>query len=268
MVRLFLAILLTCLSVFYQRLTGPSYPAKVPLTVGGKTESVRLPRSHPTTSDCPIAVPLMSPDQEAAVYFRPYPSKGAWRNLPLGRKAHTDTQSVALPPAPPAGKIQYYLLIKAAGDLKLLGSPESPFTLRFHGDVPTVLLTLHILFMLFAMCASNLAGLDVLAKGNSYQKYAVLTVGFLIVGGFVLGPWVQKCAFGHLWTGFPIGNDVTDTKTLIALGAWIVAVLLNFKRKHPWAAFLAAVVLFAVFFIPHSVLGSQLDYQTGKVITG
>ncbi len=49
----------------------------------------------------------------------------------------------------------------------------------------------------------------------------------------ILGPIVQKYAFGELWTGIPFGWDLTDNKTLIAFLFWILAVIMNRKKERP-----------------------------------
>ena len=35
------------------------------------------------------------------------------------------------------------------------------------------------------------------------------------LGGMILGPIVQKYAFGAYWTGIPFGHDLTDAKNLV-----------------------------------------------------
>jgi hypothetical protein len=85
----------------------------------------------------------------------------------------------------------------------------------------------------------------------------------------LLGPAVQKYAFGAFWTGWPFGNDLTDNKTLVAVIGWLIAWLR--VRKYPnrrgWAI-AAALILLAVYLIPHSMFGSELDYSTGEIETG
>ena len=88
-------------------------------------------------------------------------------------------------------------------------------------------------------------------------------------GGMILGPIVQKYAFDAYWTGWPFGHDLTDNKTLIAFIAWIIAYLrLRKNRNNRGWAIAASVILLLVYLIPHSMFGSQLDYSSGKVVTG
>ncbi|MDZ7744022.1 MAG: hypothetical protein U5Q03_20390 [Bacteroidota bacterium] len=77
----------------------------------------------------------------------------------------------------------------------------------------------------------------------------------------ILGPIVQKYAFDVYWAGWPFGHDLTDNKTLVSFIFWLIAVFV--LRKNPenrtWPI-IASVVLIAIYLIPHSVLGSELDY--------
>jgi hypothetical protein len=66
----------------------------------------------------------------------------------------------------------------------------------------------------------------------------------------------------------PFGWDLTDNKTLIAFLFWVVAVILNYRKKRPLYTILASVVLLLVFSIPHSLFGSEFDYSSGQVIQG
>ena len=82
----------------------------------------------------------------------------------------------------------------------------------------------------------------------------------------VLGPIVQKFAFGEYWTGFPRGYDLTDNKMLIMWLAWIAAAgTIGFRPGPREGVGLAVVVLSTIvmmvaYLIPHSFGGSELDY--------
>jgi hypothetical protein len=88
----------------------------------------------------------------------------------------------------------------------------------------------------------------------------------------VLGPIDQKHAFGAYWTGGPCGEDLTDNKTLGMWLAWVAAVFVLGRRRDPadrvarWTTVAAAAVTIAVYLVPHSLRGSQLDY--GKLEGG
>lgn len=106
--------------------------------------------------------------------------------------------------------------------------------------------------------------LEVLAGGDGIALMWA-TIASLMAGGFVLGPIVQWYAFGVWWSGVPFGNDWTDNKVLVELVAWLVAAFLNRgQHRHRGAIVAAGVVTALVYFIPHSVFGSEFDYRTGS----
>ena len=147
-----------------------------------------------------------------------------------------------VPQQPPAGKLQYYIeLTDSKGTTTIL--KETPVVIRFKGAVPSYILTPHILFMFLAMLFSTLAGLMAIIKYPLYRKYSVWTLVLFVAGGLILGPLVQKYAFGDLWTGVPFGWDLTDNKTLIAFLFWTLAVIMNRKKERPFYTIIAAVVL-------------------------
>ena len=99
------------------------------------------------------------------------------------------------------------------------------------------------------------------------RKLAWVTLGLMTVGGLILGPIVQKYAFGAFWTGVPFGWDLTDNKTLIMWLVW--AAVCGFfvwkraksVRTERIGVILAAVVMVVVYLIPHSLRGSELDFD-------
>ena len=79
----------------------------------------------------------------------------------------------------------------------------------------------------------------------------------------IIGPIVQKYAFGIYWTGFPVGTDLTDNKTLLAIVFWLTAY--GLRKKSRWWTVAAAILMVIVYLIPHSVAGSELDYSTHRL---
>ena len=116
--------------------------------------------------------------------------------------------------------------------------------------------------MFSSMLLSTRTGLEIFNDAVRAKKLMFVTLSLLLLGGFLFGPIVQKYAFGEFWTGVPFGYDLTDNKTLIALVGWIIAAVMFLKKKNEkfWITF-AAVLMLVIFLIPHSILGSELDYK-------
>lgn len=253
-----LAVVVTLVSAVYQRVTGPTYPLKGRALVGGTEVRYELPRSAETTADAALSVPAHAP-VEGRVEWRRVRSADDWMTLALVREG--DRLVGRLPKQPAAGKIAYKVVLSAGGESKSL-TGDAPAVLRFKDPVPAWLIIPHILVMFAGMLLSTAAGLAALDKKRSPRRLVLWTVALLFFGGFVLGPLVQKFAFGVAWTGFPAGTDLTDNKTLVAFLFWIAALVAGRKGRpaRPWII-AASLVTLIVFLIPHSVLGSEYDYS-------
>ncbi|NOY36065.1 MAG: hypothetical protein GXO83_00645 [Chlorobi bacterium] len=260
-----LAILITISAAYYQRRTGPTYPRKITSDFAGRTSGITLPRSHETDENCPVILNIPDHSVSGKIIYRPYPSVKPWDTLIMNR--HGDTLEAGLPAQPPAGKLAYQILLTDK-DRQVILPADEPVVIRFKGHVPASVLVPHIFVMFFAMLLSSVAGLMAVWKKPRFKLYAWLTLIFLIVGGGILGPLVQKHAFGDLWTGIPFGWDLTDNKTLIALVMWIVAVFMSRRDKGYGWVIAASVVLLLVYSVPHSLFGSQFNYETGEIIQG
>ena len=259
-----LAVLITLGSAYYQKKTGPTYPKKIKIEVNGETFNFKLPRSAETGNNPKITIPETDSTTQVKLFYKRYPVNESFISSDL---ISENNEMVAfLPSQPPAGKLEYYLgftNIKTQHEVK-----TEPVVIRFKGAVPAWALLPHILLMFIAMLLSNTAGLFAITKTKEHIFYGQLTFLLLVLGGLVFGPIVQHFAFGQAWTGIPFGWDLTDNKTLIAVLFWLVAVLSNRKNPKYRNTIIAAAVLFLIYIIPHSLLGSELDYESGKVVTG
>jgi len=278
----FLAIVITLAAAYYQRKTGPTYPKSLNVTVNDSVYEVKLVRSLGLDERPEVKLRITDTSLKARLFYKRFKttdeySESEFRykvypvDSPLMNKVFKVNEEkgffAAVPQQPPAGKLQYYIeLTDSQGTTTLL--KDTPLVIRFKGAVPSFILTPHILFMFLAMLFSTLAGLMALTKHPLFRKYSLWTLITLIAGGMILGPIMQKYAFGEFWTGIPFGWDLTDNKTLIALLFWILAVVMNRKKESPLYTIIAAAVLLIIFSIPHSVFGSELDYSSGQVTQG
>lgn len=265
----FLAVVITISAAIYQRMTGPTYPKRVNISINKTAYKLKLVRSLSLNEKPEVKLDLADPGIKARLFFKRFKSEEEYQVADFIYRPDSKHPVfyAGVPQQPSAGKLQYYIeIIDLNGTHTYL--KENPVVIRFKGDVPAFILIPHILIMFVAMLFSTLAGLMAVIKFPMFKKYGVWTLILFIVGGFILGPVVQYYAFNELWTGIPFGWDLTDNKTLIALIFWILAVVMNRKKERPFYTILAAVVLLLVFSIPHSLFGSELNYSSGQVTQG
>ena len=253
-----LALVITLSAALYQRVTGPTWPVFGKVSIGGAQMKFRLNRSHAGEGDEEIRLPAPVQVSGGTLYLRRIPSNDPWTSLPMERDG--EYLIGRIPHQPLAGKVMYRIeLIGKDGSRTQLTA--EPVIIRFRGSVPAIVLVPHIVLMFAAMLFSNRAGLDVLLSGERVYRLSLYTFILLILGGLALGPVVQKYAFDAYWTGWPLGKDLTDNKTFFCTALWGLA-LWRTRRNPPAKGWVlaAALVTFAVFMIPHSMLGSEVDY--------
>jgi len=260
-----LAAIITIGAAIYQRKTGPTYPKEVDIQLSEQNYTVELPRSHGGKTDCPVLIPIDDPLVKGSIYFRRYPTQEEWRRIPL--EQYKEGLRAFLPHQPPAGKLEYYLELKTPNQ-RATFLASNPIRIRFKGDVPMGILIPHVILIFLAMYFSTAAGIFALFGMRIQRSMAFTALAFLFVGGMIFGPIMQHYAFGEFWTGVPFGWDLTDNKTLIAFIGWIIAVAFNWKRQAPKATIAAALLLMLIFSIPHSVMGSERNPETGEIVTG
>jgi len=254
-----IAIVITLAAAYYQRVTGPEYPKKGKSEFAGWRLSYKLGRTHAGEGDQRVAIAVPDSAIRGILYWKRYPTRDAFTGIPMQRRG--DTLVAFLPRQPLAGKLQYRFRLRY-GDHETLVPADGPVITRFRGDIPAYLLAPHILLMFLAMLWANRAGIEALRRDGNLLPYTRWTVVLLFLGGMVLGPIVQKYAFGEFWTGVPFGWDLTDNKTLIALLGWLAAWWRLKKNPQARSAVLAAAILMlAVYLIPHSVMGSEYKYE-------
>lgn len=260
-----LALTITLAAAVYQRLTGPTHPKRVSYLIDSVEYKSKLIRSGESDKDTKITLHLPI-NAIATLHYKRFKVNEDFSSIPF-LAVDENRQEAYLPKMPAAAKLEYYIEIVEGANTHFLFK-ENPITIRYKDPVPAWVLIPHILFMFLAMLFSNLTGLQATFNIPSYKQNITVSLALLFLGGLILGPIVQKYAFGAYWTGFPFGYDLTDNKTLIAFAAWLIAFITNRKNNRPAMVIIAAVVTIIIFSIPHSLFGSELDYESGKVITG
>ena len=254
-----IAFILTVLTAVYQRITGPTYPITGEAIVSNKAINYKLDRTHGGEGDHTIEISVDDETICGELLWKRYKTDDEWTSIEMIQR---DKKLVAsLPHQPPAGKLVYHIILQKDDEVVVL--PEKgEVIIRFKGDVPIYFLIPHIIFIFGAMLLSTRTGLEYFNEGKKFKPLTILTFIFVIIGGFILGPIIQYYAFGAFWTGFPFGHDLTDNKILVGFIGWLLALIALYKFKNPkrWIIF-ASILMFIIFLIPHSLLGSELDYN-------
>jgi hypothetical protein len=257
-----LTIVITLASSVYQRRTGPTKPVRGNVEISNENVKFRLIRTHETGQNAAVRIKVDNSQVSGIYQYKRFKSFDEWTETKMVREG--EHLVAYIPEQPPAGKVMYDIwLTDGAEKVKL---NKDHVIMRFKGHVPAAYLIPHIVFMLLAMVFSMRAGFEALFRRRNIYLFTLLTLIFLVLGGAIFGPIVQKFAFGDYWTGWPFGTDLTDNKTAVALIFWIVAFIRVYRNRQErgWVI-AAAIVLFAIYMIPHSMMGSELDHTVEAI---
>lgn len=189
--------------------------------------------------------------------------------------------TASLPLYPKATKAWYFLEAvskREEGEVKLTlpekGSDDfTPFLLKYEGEVPPIIIFLHVLCVFGAIFFSGLALLSAvdIKRGKEKLKKAVkfpLATFVLLFLGFVpFGIAMNYFAFGATWEAFPFGWDVTDNKSQVLLLVWLFTLFLakgtllgkgeskNLVSDRGFATWVMVsfIVTVLIFGVPHSL---------------
>jgi hypothetical protein len=253
-----LSFLLMAGTAIYQRTTGPTYPVRGTIQIEEENIRYRLLRTWEGDTDATIKIKAEDRDIIGEYRYKRFRSHDEWSDrLPMKREGN---HLVArLPNLPPAGKMEYEVYL--GREDQLINLTSDPPILRYKGVVPDWVLVPHVLIIFLAMMFSTRAGFEALIKGKNMVKYTIWTVILFGVGGMIFGPIIQKYAFDAFWTGWPLGTDLTDNKSLVTFIVWLIAWLqVRHNPQRRWWVIFAALVLIITFLIPHSMMGSELDF--------
>jgi len=279
------AVIFTLIAAEYQKMTGPTYPVKGSTLLNNKELKYEMIRTAENDEDARICITVPDTSVKGTIVYKRYLSHDSLSTVQMSRAVDTvysrsfsnlwklitkqprpyklDSNLVfMMPKQPAAGKMMYKVILSRGSEQVTIGNEMKDFVvMRFKGPVPLYILLPHILCMFFGLLFSTRTAIEALIKGAKTYRYAIWTLIFLIPGGLILGPVVQKFAFGAYWTGWPFGHDLTDNKTLVMVLVWAFAA---YKlRKDPsnrvWPV-VAAIMVLVVYLIPHSMLGSEIDY--------
>jgi hypothetical protein len=278
-----LAALLTLATFLYQDQTGPTQPIERSFQTAKGVVHTKFLRSENIGTD--LTVMLLDPIPSgvtAQVKYRRYASDDSFKTVSMTPMTTTvsrrgSTQDVGgigvkLPSLPErAGKYEYFVYISDGSGAPVSITGDAPIYARYKGAVPTPVLLVHILVIFVSMMFALRTVMESMRKDGDYVWMIWATLGSLLLGAFVMGPLVQWYAFNVWWSGIPFGFDWTDNKVLAELVAWVFALVMNTGgRRARWSVWLAGIVTLAVYFIPHSVFGSEYNYRsgTGRGTTG
>ncbi len=270
-----LSAIITIGCFMYQDKTGPTYPLEGEFDTVSGTVNFQFLRSEIIGTD--LKIMLLDPVPEGVsgyVQYKRYKSHDEWAEMPMeagefefSRRGSTEVVNGVGAELPfleeRAGKYEFLVYIDDGVGEPVSVTGEKPIYARYKAAVPMTVLFFHILTIFLSMMIAIRTTLAALIE-EKFKGLIKATIISLIVGAFILGPLVQWYAFGVLWSGIPFGYDWTDNKVVVEMVFWLWAAYANRgELENRKSVLLAGFVVLLVYFIPHSIFGSEYDYRSG-----
>lgn len=265
----------TLFAAFYAIVTPDMYRSTDPARPFGYVlvpdDDERLGQSHLVTVS--IWSHRDATIQAATLHYR-LANQTRFTSAPMTHVGRGSTWAAELPELDAAGRWFYYVSARddRGGTINIPEhAPDKPLpSTRWEARVNLVVLSIHIVLMLGAILflfhtvyyhlLILFAGTDVANPyplGRKAQRAMLWGWLTFFVGGIPLGIYVSGKAFGwaNAWGAWPLGTDITDTKTQFLLLYWLIPLLLRKRigeRRTAWLSMLGAVLTTIVYAIPHS----------------
>jgi len=174
------------------------------------------------------------------------------------------------------GRFYYYFEITDANDATLSAFTQadgSPFLLKYIGDVPSVVTTMHVLFIfatVFFVALATVSAISLIGGGGNVRpmtRYLLWATVFCFLGGYPFGIPMNYYAFDVFWEGVPFGTDATDNKTQLLFVYLLFTTLSGLgtltggrfgrdiytERTLSWVGLSSFAVMLFIYLIPHSI---------------
>ncbi|OQY28636.1 MAG: hypothetical protein B6I38_09025 [Anaerolineaceae bacterium 4572_5.1] len=270
-----LSAVITIGCFMYQDKTGPTYPLEGELDTASGAVNFKFLRSETIGTDLKIMLLDPVPDGVTGyVLYKRYKSDDDWAEMPMeagefefsrrGRTEIVNGVGAELPFLPErAGKYEFLVYVDDGYGDPVSVTGEKPIYARYKAEVPMTVLFFHILAIFLSMTIAIRTTFAALIE-EKFKGLIKATIVSLIVGAFILGPLVQWYAFGVWWSGIPFGYDWTDNKVVLEMVFWLWAAYANRgELQNRKSVLLAGFATLLVYFIPHSIFGSEYDYRSG-----
>jgi hypothetical protein len=268
MKRYFIAFLLTVILLFFARLMSTRHEKTIPAQIDNITLTHRTVTEN--FGDGPVLiVKTPSTDNLTAVVF--YSEKSGGHDKSVAMSVTPEGFSAKLESLPKGQKWFYQIQVSKNGTPVAQFPKDDDQFIKFKGHIAAPIIVGHILFMfatIFFGLMAVFTSID-LARGKGRMQrsvlFVLLTLISAFIGGIPLGIAVSAQTFGGSgWGGWPIGHDITDTKTEVLLLFWLITSLLSLNglankkmvissKTYAFLVTISFIVTFITFLIPHSI---------------
>ncbi|MCP4684112.1 MAG: hypothetical protein GY867_01575 [bacterium] len=283
-IRIGLAVVITLAMLYVARSNSKGQPEIIRCSESGVTfDMISVPKAlEHTTARISLTVAGL-PDSGVTLNFRHTEGKGLaegdYEATPMQRGRAGDGEvrySIDVDAGDKGGKLHYYFdLTDSTGATLTTFEQEdgSPFLFKYIGEVPSIVLLTHIIFIfaaVFCVAMATVHSFPLITGGTDTRPLAVFMFWAMItcfLGGYPFGIPMNYYAFDCFWEGVPFGHDATDNKTQLLFVYLLFAALtaigsftrgkfgrdLFSPRGLGWIGLSTFAAMLFIYLIPHSI---------------
>ncbi len=290
LMRIGLAVLLTVAMLYVARTNSKGQPELYTHTDSGITfEMVSVPKALEHT-DAAVTIAVSGlPDMSCGMVFRyteQNPHPGDFKSMAMRRDSisgETTFFSTVISAGTKGGKLWYYFeAVDSTGSVLAsfadfaetdIQAKDAPFLFKYIGEVPLVVLILHLIFIfatVFFLSLATVHALRLVSTGANVRPMAVFLFWATVMcflGGYPFGIPMNWYAFGVTWEGVPFGHDATDNKTQLLFVYLLFATLTALgslthgrigrdilaPQALGWVGISTFAVMLFIYLVPHSI---------------
>jgi hypothetical protein len=163
-----------------------------------------------------------------------------WTGLTMKPVGDEPVYEAEIPHQPRGTEVQYYIEVRTAAGSRLRLPPKAPdrlYVLSFQGIAPNWARIGHSLLLysglVLTLIAAVLAYLVIKGRSGLLSKIPFLVSASAVlyfVGGILLQMVVSWYVDARLWSGFPVGSNGDDTRSLVIVLFWSLIAFLTHTR--------------------------------------
>ena len=159
------------------------------------------------------------------------------------------TISATLPAYKPLTKVDYQVILSYNNKDNKIPRDDSLISLKFFGEIPTVVKWLHYLLLIGGLFFSIRTGLEIFDKNNKSKKFSVIVLSTFTVYGIMINPLKNSYKLGVINNSVPEITALFDLQAVLFAIIWIAGIMIIFNKKYSSAGTIIISILTLVNFI-------------------
>ena len=236
--------LITFLAVYIKNLSSEYYPVTSTFGIEGNKISYKLDKIH--YGNEPFKVMILTD-------LKDLKGKLIWKQDDIinanDMSYDNRTISATLPAYKPLTKVDYQVILSYNNKDYKIPRDDSLISLKFFGEIPTVVKWLHYVLLIEGLFFSIRTGLEIFNENRKSKKFSVTVLSTFIVYGIMINPLKNSYKLGVINKSVPEITSLFDLQAVLFAIIWIAGILIIFNKNYSSAGTIIISILTLLNFI-------------------